>query len=410
MSVFETNIRVMGGLLSAHWLATRDDAGAGSVAGSVAGSDAGSDWRRGAASTLLAKARDLGDRMLPAFKTATGIPKAQIALGTGSASNSWTGRNAVLAELGTLQVEWRYLSYWTKDPKYRRAVERIYDTMRVQTLEGMYPTMVNRDTGGGSGSVYSFGGLADSFFEYLLKMWLQGDRTEPRWREMYDASVQGLFSHLARRSLKSNLLYVSQKRGGSLDRKMEHLTCFVGGMLAMGAHTDPTSGGPGAESERARRDGRAARALAYTCYQMYARSPVGLSAEHVTFSTSAQGDDFGYGGTPYYILRPEAAETLYVLHEYTRHPVLRQWAWEMFTAIEKNCRTQYGFGNYPNVTRPGATPDDRAESFFLAETLKYLYLIQLPRGEGRHVDLAREIFNTEAHPLGVFKGGWSGGP
>ena len=89
---------------------------------------------------------------------------------------------------------------------------------------------------------------------------------------------------------------------------MEHLACFVGGMLALGAANDPM----GADSERAKRDMVNGKAIGYTCYQMYARMNSHLSPEYVQFR---QGGDFGVGGATYYILRPEAAETLFVLHQ-----------------------------------------------------------------------------------------------
>ena len=62
------------------------------------------------------------------------------------------------------------------------------------------------------------------------------------------------------------------------------------------------------------------------------------------------------------------------------------------------------------VVRPAQarmTPDDRAESFFMAETLKYLYLIQLPLDHPRRPKLDEYVFNTEAHPLKVFDDDWA---
>lgn len=102
---------------------------------------------------------------------------------------------------------------------------------------------------------------------------------------------------------------------------------------------------------------------------------------------------------PFYILRPEAAESLFILHQLTGNPIYREWGWSMFQAIERGCRTAFGYGAHPDVRDPGRTPDDRMESFFLAETLKYLYLLQSPDHE---ISLAKYTFNTEAHPLSIF--------
>jgi hypothetical protein len=112
---------------------------------------------------------------------------------------------------------------------------------------------------------------------------------------------------------------------------------------------------------------------------------------------------------PFYILRPEAAESLFILHQLTGNPIYREWGWSMFQAIERGCRTAFGYGAHPDVRDPGRTPDDRMESFFLAETLKYLYLLQSP---DHSISLARYTFNTEAHPLSIFtsdRWGESGG-
>ena len=68
-------------------------------------------------------------------------------------------------------------------------------------------------------------------------------------------------------------------------------------------------------------------------------------------------------------------------------------------AFEKHCRLPVAYGSFHNVNNPAEPPEDRMESFFLAETLKYLYLIQNPDHE---IDLKKYVFNTEAHPLRIF--------
>mmetsp|Transcript_27230 Transcript_27230/g.40969 ORF Transcript_27230/g.40969 Transcript_27230/m.40969 type:complete len:444 (+) Transcript_27230:1202-2533(+) len=182
-----------------------------------------------------------------------------------------------------------------------------------------------------------------------------------------------------------------QSQGLSLN--MEHLTCFMGGLLALGAYTDPQ----GIESKRAQRDLKTARAITYTCYQMYALMPTGLAPE------SFDGKN-GYRparGAAYYLLRPETVESLYILHFLTKDPIYREWGWEIFQSIEKYCKTAFGYGEYDDVTEVDLQPRDSTESFFFAETLKYLYLLFDTESE---IDiLNKHVFNTEAHPLRVFK-------
>lgn len=91
---------------------------------------------------------------------------------------------------------------------------------------------------------------------------------------------------------------------------------------------------------------------------------------------------------------------MFILNQLTGDPVYREWGWEVFQAIEKYCKTQYAYGSLPDVASTTASPRDKMESFFLAETLKYLYLLQDPETE---VDiLNKHVFNTEAHPLRIF--------
>lgn len=146
ISVFEVTIRVLGGLLAAYDL-SKDRA-------------------------FLDKAKDLGDKLLPAFNTPTGIPRAQITLATGWTSNpSWTGGSAILAELGTLQVEFRYLSKATGQPHYGEKAEAVIKKLEaVRPSNGLYPIYVSADTGTPTTGTVTFGALGDSFYEYLVKV------------------------------------------------------------------------------------------------------------------------------------------------------------------------------------------------------------------------------------------------
>lgn len=76
----------------------------------------------------------------------------------------------------------------------------------------------------------------------------------------------------------------------------------------------------------------------------------------------------------------------------------RDWAWEAVEAIEKNCRCGEGYCGVKDVEHSPAVQDDVQQSFFLAETLKYLYLIFCSDDV---VDLDKWVFNTEAHILPI---------
>jgi hypothetical protein len=198
---------------------------------------------------------------------------------------------------------------------------------------------------------------------------------------------------------------------------MDHLACFVPGLLALGAYkrTKPNR----AKYER---DMTVAKALMYTCWQMYARQPTGIAPEMVQFQS---GVDFTVPGfTNFYILRPETVESLFILNRITGAPVYRDWyaccvrgrdarltggrrepirGAQIMDSINRFCKLPYGYGSLPDVRDRNRAPEDRMESFFLAETLKYLFLLQDPDSE---ISLDTHVFNTEAHPLKIFPSSW----
>ena len=228
VSVFETTIRSLGGLLSAY------------------------DWSGDEA--FLAKANDLGSRLFMAFSTTSGIPSGQVNLGSGRTGNiGWAGGNAITAEAGSLQLEFRYLAKVTDHKEYAEKSENVFKVLRkMNPPHGLYPYYVrnNQETPTFANNHLTFGAMGDSLYEYMLKVWLQGGKTEPLYREMYDEAIQGMHDELLQRSTPSGLAYIADKNNGQLDHKMDHLVCFMGGLLALGAYTDPQ----GLESDRAQRD------------------------------------------------------------------------------------------------------------------------------------------------------------
>ena len=162
-SLFELNIRITGGLLAMYDF-TQD-------------------------SLYLRKAEDLVTRMLPAFNTPSGYPHNSINLHTGAASSpSWTGGNAILAEVGTNSVEILYLAAKTRNRKFRKVMDKLYDSLsKATTMDGILPMRMNVVTGQGSGGPYSMSGGADSYYEYLVKMWiLEGKKDEVSVTDWYD--------------------------------------------------------------------------------------------------------------------------------------------------------------------------------------------------------------------------------
>lgn len=73
----------------------------------------------------------------------------------------------------------------------------------------------------------SLGALGDSFYEYLLKAWLQSGQTDEEARIMYDEAMAAIIEHMIQTS-SSGLIYVSDLKFDRLEHKMDHLACFSG--------------------------------------------------------------------------------------------------------------------------------------------------------------------------------------
>ena len=73
----------------------------------------------------------------------------------------------------------------------------------------------------------SLGGLGDSFYEYLLKAWIQSGKEDVEARQMYDEAIVAIDQHMIKTS-QGKLLYVSDLKYDRLEHKMGHLACFAG--------------------------------------------------------------------------------------------------------------------------------------------------------------------------------------
>lgn len=172
---------------------------------------------------------------------------------------------------------------------------------------------------------------------------------------------------------------------------MEHLACFLPGTLLLGYK----NGMPVMHLHLA-------QVLLKTCYKMYMKQPTHLAPEVTTFKLDGvnESDMYAAAGDEYNILRPEFVESLYYFYAFTGEVKYQEWGWTVFDAIEKHAKVKNGYtsiGDVEDVEDP--EPSDMMESFFLAETLKYLYL--LFSDDRQEIDLDKFVFNTEAHPLPI---------
>uniref|UniRef100_A0AAR2JWJ4 alpha-1,2-Mannosidase n=1 Tax=Pygocentrus nattereri TaxID=42514 RepID=A0AAR2JWJ4_PYGNA len=370
VNLFESTIRILGGLLSTYHL-TGD-------------------------SLFLDKAKDIGSRLMPAFNTPSKIPFSDVNIGKGIAHPPRWTTDSTVAEVTSIQLEFRELSRLTQDPQYQKAVDEVM--RQVHRLDGKHdglvPMFINTNSGKFTHrGVFTLGARADSYYEYLLKQWLQGGKKEPELLEDYLQAVEGVKKNLLRQTSPSKLVFVGELSHGRLNPKMDHLVCFLPGTLALGAH----NGLPADHMDLAMQ-------LMETCHQMYVQMETGLSPEIAHFNLqNHNGRDVDVKPADRHnLLRPETVESLFYMYRFTQDSKYRDWGWEILQSFNKYTRVPSGgytsIGNVRDPVNPG--PRDKMESFFLGETLKYLFL--LFSDDPELISLDKYVFNTEAHPLPIW--------
>ncbi|XP_069603737.1 endoplasmic reticulum mannosyl-oligosaccharide 1,2-alpha-mannosidase isoform X1 [Ranitomeya imitator] len=371
VNLFESTIRILGGLLSTYHL-TQDP-------------------------LFLEKAKDIGTRLLPAFNTPSKVPYSDVNIGRGTAHPPrWTSDSTV-AEVTSVQLEFRELSRLTGDEQFKNVVDQV--TQHVHTLsgkrDGLVPMFINTNSGQFSHlGVFTLGARADSYYEYLLKQWIQSGKKEASFLEDYMQAIEGVKKNLLRKSEPNRLTFVGELSHGHFSPKMDHLVCFLPGTLALGAHNGITSDHM-----------ELAGALMETCYQMYKQMETGLSPEISHFSLHASKGSKDIDVKPadrHNLLRPETVESLFYLYRFTGDTKYQDWGWEILQNFNKYTRVESGgYSSINNVQSTTNTqPRDKMESFFLGETLKYLFL--LFSDDVDLLNLDKFVFNTEAHPLPVW--------
>ncbi|KAK0266911.1 mannosyl-oligosaccharide alpha-1,2-mannosidase [Friedmanniomyces endolithicus] len=442
VSTFETTIRMLGGLLSAHYLSS-------SFPGVYAPvNDGMSD------DMYVEKATDLADRLLGAFETQSGVPLASVNLHTmkGIPSHADAGASST-AEATSVQLEMKYLAKLTGETQYWDRAEHVMKVVDDNDMpDGLLPIFIYADQGAFRGNNIRLGSRGDSYYEYLIKQYLQTSQQEPVYNSMWNESMAGIKKHLITYSRPSNFTILAERPNGldnAISPKMDHLVCFMPGTIALAT----TGGIPVAQ---ARKQGswtaeheenmQLAEELMKTCWGMYTITSTGLAGEITYFNThdpplmyedftsdnrpksprnfdrlpSLPGVDSRPIGTDDYIIksndahnlqRPETVESLFYMWRITGDTKYREWGWKMFEEFMKHTAVLDGSG-YSSISSVNILPPplkDNMESFWLAETLKYFYLLFSPNDM---LPLTDVVFNTEAHPfprfqLGkLFKTGW----
>ncbi|GKV36969.1 hypothetical protein SLEP1_g45050 [Rubroshorea leprosula] len=412
VNLFETTIRVLGGLLSAYHLSSGDQG-------------IKVEQKGPKPAVYLDTARDLADRLLSAFTSSpTAVPFSDVVLHDSSAHPAPDGLSST-SEVSTVQLEFNYLSAISGDPKYSMEAMKVLAHMKtLPKVEGLVPIYMSPKSGEFSGENIRLGSRGDSYYEYLIKVWLQ-QRTSQDGNftylyDMYQEAMKGVRHLLVQKSIPNGLVFVGELPSGpkgEFSPKMDHLVCFLPGALALGATK-------GITREKAKKGNlltfedlenlKLAEDLAKTCFEMYSVTSTGLAPEIAYFHTKEYSEDGLDGGNKsskyvndiiikhadrHNLLRPETVESLFVLYRITQDQKYREWGWQIFEAFEKY--TKVGSGGYTSLDDVTTIPPqrrDKMETFFLGETLKYLYLLF---GNSSVIPLDKFVFNTEAHPFPI---------
>ncbi|KAG0646029.1 ER mannosidase 1 [Hyphodiscus hymeniophilus] len=363
--VFEITIRYLGGLLGAF------------------------DVSDGKYPVLLQKADQLGEFLINAFNTPNGIPVPYF---------WWQRENerldgeagVVIAQIGSLSLEFTRLAQLTGKRKYFDAISKVTDHLdhaqNNTRIPGLWPSQIDTKAPSFEGSAFTLGAYADSLYEYLPKEHiLLGGQTNQYLRMYRNALAAATKHHFFQPKTPGNqdILFPgsldAQNEAPSLRTEVQHLACFVGGMVGLGSRITHSI------SEL-----KTAIKLTESCVWAYQNTASGIMPEifYIDQCPAEGSCDWGHenvepghqhGFTSVadasYQLRPEAIESVFVLYRITGDPVWQDKGWDMFQAIIKYTTTAIANARLDDVTSSNPLQADSMESFWLAETLKYFFLL-----------------------------------
>lgn len=393
VSLFETTIRYLAGMLSGYDLLK------GPMTNLV------NDTSK--VDTLLTQSQKLADVLKFAFDTPSGVPHNDFDL-TSHKFDSYTTNG--LAAAGTLALEWTRLSDLTGNQEYARLSQKAQSYLlhpqpaSSEPFPGLVGSNIDLVSGNFSDAAVSWNGGADSFYEYLIKMYVYDPARFGFYKDRWVAAAQSAKEHLASHpSSRRELTFLASYNQGRYGLSSQHLTCFDGGSFLLG--------GTVLGDDELIQFGLD---LVHGCHATYNSTATKIGPESFgwdensvpTDQQSFYQDAGFYISSSVYILRPEVIESFYYAYRITGQQQYRNWVWDAFVAINATCRTDSGFAGINNVnTANGGSKMDNQESFIFAEVLKYAYLAvtgddewQVQPGNGTN----KFVLNTEAHPIRVF--------
>ncbi|KAJ5292033.1 CAZyme family GH47 [Penicillium angulare] len=391
VSLFETTIRYLAGMLSGYDLLT------GPASSLVKDSDL--------VDALLTQSKNLADVLKFAFDTPSGVPYNGINIT--SQGNDGSSTNG-LAVTGTLVLEWTRLSDLTGDQEYAKLSQKAESYLlnpkpaSNEPFPGLVGSQISIDNGEFTDASVTWNGGDDSFYEYLIKMYVYDPKRFKAYKDRWVLAAESTQKHLAAHpSTRPELTFLSSYNNGNYDLSSQHLTCFDGGSFILGGTVLDRQDFIDFGLE-----------LVHGCEATYNSTLTGIGPDSwgwdpskVPSSQKAFYQKAGfYINSGYYVLRPEVIESFYYAYRVTGDSTYQDWIWNAFVAINATCRTDSGFAAVTNVNAAnGGTKDDNQESFLFAEVMKYSYLAHAEDAEWQVQagDKNTFVFNTEAHPMRV---------
>ena len=249
---------------------------------------------------------------------------------------------------------------------YDKAKYAVTEVFNRRSKIGLVGTTINVETGEWQNTETHISGMIDSYYEYLIKAYLLFDDED--FKKMYDESISAVNKYLLD-SANTGLWYAhaNMNSGVKTQTVFGSLDAFMPAMLVLAGSI------------------KTAEEIQESCFKMWTQ--FGIEPEEFNYKTFEVT-------APYYILRPENIESAFYLYRATKNPKYLEMGKIFYNSIDKYCKVDEGFASLKSVMSKEKM--DSMESFFLAETLKYLYLIFAPE---ETLDLNKSVFNTEAHPL-----------
>lgn len=406
VQVFETTIRGLGGLLSAHLFAIGELP--------IRGYEPdiqhdGIHWPNGYVydGQLLRLAKDLGERLLPAFHTPTGLPYPRVNLRHGTPfyensplnndpehgqchkSQKPKGNREITetcsAGAGSLVLEFTTLSRLTNDHRFERLAKRAFWAVwERRSASGLIGAGIDAETGAWIGPWTGIGAGIDSFFEYAVKSHVllsalhddtynltedDPDAFLQTWKDAHSAIMRHVYrdAHYTHPHYAQNDLFT----GGPRLTWIDSLSAYYPGLLVLAGELDE----------------------AITAHLLYTAlwSRYGALPERWDATTGAI-----HGGLRWWGGRPEFIESTWYIYHATQDPWYLHIGEMALRDIKRRCYTRCGWAGLQDVRTGEQT--DRMESFFLGETAKYMYLLFDPDHPLNNLD-APWVFTTEGHPL-----------